>query len=97
MIFMTEPSKKRTKLDILCKSLIGRKAEIVNSKIKSQIGIKGKIIYETAKFLILDVEGLEKRYFKNNIELKIDYDGKALYINAQLLLSTLPSRIKKVK
>ena len=89
--------KKRLKYDVLCLSLVGKTIEIVESKIPSQVGVKGILLHETANFLILDVQGSKKQYLKSNLTIKIDYNGKALYMDAQLLLTTLPSRIKKVK
>lgn len=57
--------------------IIGLEAEIIGSKNRSNIGIKGKIIDETKETVVIN----NKRLFKNNITLKIgniEIQGKKL-------------------
>ena len=90
-------SKKKIEYDILYKSLIGKEIEITDSKNKNQIGIKGKILQETANFFVIDQKGSIIRIHKENITFKLIHKEKALYIDGRLLLSTLTQRIKKIK
>ena len=90
-------SKNKIKFDILYLFLIGKEIEIIDSKISNQLGIKGVLIYETAKMLILDLGGCKKNILKSNIVIKFDYEGKALNMDGRLLLFTITNRIKKIK
>ena len=68
--------------------LIGSQLEVVDSKNKSLIGIKGKIIDETKNMLILE-NG--KKLIKTQIKIKINgiiLDGKKLALRPE-------DRIKK--
>ena len=70
--------------------LIGKKVEIIKSKNKSNIGLKGKITDETKNTITLDNE---KKLIKNNITMKID--GKIL--EGSDLVFRPEDRIKRVK
>ena len=58
--------------DIAKHELIGLKTEIIDSKNKDNIGIKGKIIDETKNTIVIEQKKATKRLFKNNITLKIN-------------------------
>ena len=51
--------------------LIGKTVEITNSKNKSNIGIRGKVIDETKKTLVIKSREGKKRLLKKSIELTI--------------------------
>ena len=91
--------KKRIEYEVLYTSLVGREIEITDSKIKSQIGLKGVIIRETANFIHLKIEKEHKtaKIFKNNVFFNVTIRGKALNIDARLLFFTVLQRIKKIK
>lgn len=82
---------------VMYHSLIGHDIDIVTSKNPNQVGLKGKIIYESANFFYLDVKGSIKRILKRNITFRMKYEGKALNIDGSLLVSTIINRIKKMK
>jgi RNase P/RNase MRP subunit p29 len=90
-------SKQEVEYEVLYKSLIGKDIEIINSSNKNQIGIKGKIIHETANFYVLSKNASNTRILKRNIEFKAFVKGKPLYIDGRLLFNTLTNRIKKIK
>lgn len=91
-------SKKELEFEVLLKSLVGKKIEILSSKIKSQEGLKGTIIYESANFFHIKPEtGDIVKIMKKNIKFKTTVEGKPLYIDGRLLFSTVLSRIKKIK
>ncbi len=92
-------AKKRIEYEVLYTSLVGRQIEITNSKIKTQIGVIGVIIYETASFFHLRREKDKKivKIFKKNISFNVNFNGKALNIDGRLLLLTVLPRIKKIK
>jgi len=50
---------------------IGRKAEVIDSKNKNDVGIKGKIVDET-KNTITIMDGKPKKLLKKNITLKLE-------------------------
>lgn len=92
-------AKKKIEYEVLYTSLVGRQIEITNSKIKTQIGVIGVIIYETASFFHLRREKDKKivKILKKNISFNVNFDGKALNIDGRLLLLTVLPRIKKIK
>ena len=57
--------------DIAKHELIGLKAEIIDSKNKDNIGIKGQIIDETKNTITIEQNNKTKRLSKNNITLQI--------------------------
>ena len=80
--------------DITRYELIGLEAETIDSKNKSNIGIKGKIIDETKHTLVISHKGKRKRLFKNNITLKIKINNQAISIEGTKLLGRPKERIK---
>ncbi|MEE9525249.1 MAG: ribonuclease P protein subunit [Candidatus Woesearchaeota archaeon] len=58
--------------DIIKREIIGLTTEVVDSKNKGNIGIKGNIIDETKNTIIIQHKKNKKRLFKNNITLKIN-------------------------
>ena len=77
--------------DIVKYEIIGLEAEIIDSKNKSNIGIKGKIIDETKSTIIIEHKNKRKRLLKNNITLKINNQT----IKGKLLYGKPKDRIKK--
>ncbi|MCA9495486.1 MAG: ribonuclease P protein subunit [Nanoarchaeota archaeon] len=90
-------AKKQLEFDLTCQSLIGKNIEIIDSKNKNQIAMKGRIIYESAKLLYLEYGGSIKRILKSNVAIKFEHEGKALNMDGRLLFSTIINRIKKIK
>lgn len=90
--------KKQLAYELLYLSLVGKQLRIIDSKISQQIGLKGTLIYESANFFhILTKKGQIKRIFKENVTLQMQHCGKTLNMDGRLLLSTLQTRIKKMK
>ncbi len=95
---MIKPSpKKQLEYEVIFMSLIGKEIEILEAKNKNLIGIKGVLVKETANLLFLEVGGLTKRILKSQVILKAEVEGKPLKIDGRLLLSTVLSRIKKLR
>ena len=76
---------------LLKQEIIGKHAEIIKAKNKSNIGIKGKIIDETKYTLTLN----GKKVFKNNIDLAIKHENKIIMIKGHQLIGRPKERIKK--
>ena len=72
--------------------LIGSQLEVVDSKNKSLIGIKGKIIDETKNMIFLDNQ---KKLIKNQSIFKIKLKNKTIKIKGQLLVGRPEDRLKK--
>ena len=94
---MQQKLSKKEQNDLIYESLVGSKITITNSKNKNQIGVSGTLVKESAKLLYIDTEGQIKRILKEIVEIEIYKSGKPLKMDARLLLSTLKSRIKKLK
>ncbi|HLD72332.1 MAG TPA: ribonuclease P protein subunit [Candidatus Nanoarchaeia archaeon] len=74
--------------------LIGEEMEIIDSKNKSNLGLKGKIIDETKMTLrIKDSHGKEKILFKNNLTLRLVKSG--LVLRGKEISGRPEERIKK--
>lgn len=71
------------------KELIGKKIKIIESKNKTNKGIKGKVIDETKNTITID----DKKFIKKNITFEID--GKI--IEGKDIMFRPEERIKKVK
>lgn len=78
--------------NIVKKELIGRNIEVVKSKNKSLIGVKGKIIDETKNMFILDNQ---KRLIKSQSTFRIKIKEKIYEIDGKILQSRPENRIKK--
>ncbi len=72
--------------------LIGSQLEVVYSKNKSLIGIKGKIIDETKNMFVLN-NG--KKLIKSQSTFNIKFKNKTIKINGQLLVARPEDRLKK--
>lgn len=92
-------NRKQVLQEILHQTLIGEEIEVLDSKIWSQIGLKGTIVAETTNyFVILTKTKEEKKVFKSNIRFKIKLNGENLEVDGTALSkSNLISRIKKMK
>jgi ribonuclease P protein subunit POP4 len=80
--------------NILRHELIGLECEIVNSKNESQIGIKGKIIDETMKTVVL-YDGKQKRIQKNGTVFRLTLDNCKVDVDGSKLVARPEDRIKK--
>ncbi|VVB61184.1 Ribonuclease P protein component 1 [uncultured archaeon] len=82
--------------NIVRHELIGLQAEIVESTDEKKQGLKGKIIDETKKMLLLRTEKGEKSTEKaiNTFRITLP-DGKKVDVNGKLLLGRPEERIKK--
>ncbi len=81
--------------DVIRHELIGREAEIVESRVKSQKGMKGRIIDETRNTLVLETERGDKRVLKKDIIIKVKFGRKNVMIEGSLLVARPEDRIKK--
>ena len=53
-------------------NLIGKQAEVVESKNRSLLGIKGKIVDETKNTITISIGEKQKKLIKSQIALKIN-------------------------
>ncbi len=91
---MSSNPKMRNLKNIVRHELIGLGIEIVDSKNKSNAGMKGKIIDETQKTLVIKTKNSKKRVFKDNITFKTRFDDHELLINGSLLKGRPKERTK---
>ena len=76
--------------DFAAYELIGLEAEIIDSKNKNNIGIKGQIKDETKNTITIN----GKKVFKNNITLKITYKNQTITIKGEKLAGRPKERTK---
>jgi len=87
-------NQKKKKMKSLEKGgLIGLHIEVVNSKNKDNIGIKGKIIDETKNMLIIKTKDKIKKMIKNQIYFSIK--ERNVKIDGREFVGTCEERIKK--
>lgn len=86
----------RSKRNILRHEFIGLQCEVIASRNKCQVGIKGKVVDETRNTLLLETKrGLKRiekegRIFRFWLE-----DGSVVDVNGSYLLARPEDRIKK--
>jgi ribonuclease P protein subunit POP4 len=84
----------RTYKNILRHELIGLDCEIVGSLNKSQLGIKGKIVEETMKTIIIQNNGL-KRIQKKGTVFRLKLPKEKVDVCGNFIVSRPEDRIKK--
>jgi len=89
--------KKEVINEIQYTTLIGKDIEITKSKNEIQVGIKGKIVNETANFFEILQKPSTIKILKQNITFKLMHKSKALYIDGRFLIGNITHRIKKIK
>lgn len=72
---------------------IGNEIEIMDSKNKSLIGLKGKIADETKNMFVLDSG---KKIIKSECTFKMKIKEKTVEINGKILVARPEDRIKKL-
>ncbi len=84
--------------EIVRYELIGLKVEIVNSKNKSLIGIRGTIINETKNMLTIELDNKKiKKIIKDQATLNLKFKNHIVQVNGQLLVGRPEERIKKIR
>ncbi|MEM0042449.1 MAG: ribonuclease P protein component 1 [Thermofilaceae archaeon] len=82
--------------NVLLHELIGLEAEVAESKNRCQVGIKGRIIDETMKTILLETPKGRKRVFKSDVKLLLKLpDGSLVLVDGKELLGRPEDRIKK--
>jgi len=81
--------------EIVADELIGLKIEVLESKDRGKKGIKGKVIDETMKMLIIETEEGIKKVPKAECIFVFDYKGKRVKVDGRLLVGRPEDRIKK--
>ena len=86
---------KITPRNILRHELIGLEAEVVDSTNPFQIGIRGIILDETYKTLVIGYPGRRKRrVFKSQVKLRVWLpDGQVVKIDGRYLLGRPEERL----
>lgn len=74
--------------------LIGQAIEIVASKNKDNLGLKGKIVDETKNTIMIKTKKGHKRLMKNNITTIIKNNGKKIKIKGEKISGRPKDRIK---
>ena len=78
--------------DVIKYEFIGEKLEVIESKNKDLVGVKGKVINETRNMIELD-NG--KKLIKDQSVFDIHLDGKVFRIDGKLLVGRPEDRLKK--
>lgn len=78
--------------NIMRHELIGLFCEVVSASNKSQIGIKGKIVDETMKTIVINSG---KRIPKEDTIFRIQLDDKKIDVDGNYIIARPEDRIKK--
>ena len=84
----------REMMDI-ARGIIGRDAEVVNSNNRSLVGIKGEIIDETLKTIVILTKNGKKTIPKNEVTLKIWLPSGEITVEGKTIMQRPEERIKK--
>ncbi|MCD6576347.1 MAG: ribonuclease P protein component 1 [Nanoarchaeota archaeon] len=84
-----------TPKNLIKHELIGLEAEVVKSKNKSLIGLKGKIVDETKNMLTIETKKGEKKIIKKECTLRIKLNKEIVEVDGALLVGRPEKRIKK--
>ena len=75
--------------------LVGSQIEVVESKNKANIGIKGKIIDETRDTILIECADGAKRLIKKNITIIVYQKNQKTRIEGKKLIGRSEERIKR--
>ena len=81
--------------EIIADELIGLEVEVVESTDKNKIGIRGRVIDETMKMLVIETEKGIKKVPKAECAFIFSYKGKKVKVDGRLLVARPEDRIKK--
>lgn len=81
--------------DITRHELIGLNVEIIESKNKSLVGLKGKIIDETKSLLLIQSDKGIKKVLKDQVTMSIQVKDKKVQLEGKLLIGKPEDRLKK--
>ncbi|MBI5332491.1 MAG: ribonuclease P protein component 1 [Candidatus Aenigmarchaeota archaeon] len=81
--------------NILQHELIGLDCTVIRSGNKSQIGIKGKIVDETLRTLIIETEHGLKKILKDSCVFRMNLKGQNILVEGSYLIARPEDRIKK--
>ena len=81
--------------DMLRFELIGLEVEIVSSKNKSLVGLKGKIVDETKNTIVIEKGNKEKEILKEQADFRFKINNDYIECKGSLLLGRLEERLKK--
>ena len=76
--------------------LIGLQVEVVGATDNSQVGIKGRVVDETMKMLIIEQDGKEKMVQKKGSTFRFDIQG-GLSVKGEEILFKPEERIKRAR
>ena len=81
--------------NIVKHELIGLETEVVESKNKSEVNIKGKVIDETRNMLKIKTAAGEKKVAKKNAKFMLTLpDSRKVIVNGNLLVGKPEARIQ---
>ncbi|MBD3263082.1 ribonuclease P protein subunit [Candidatus Woesearchaeota archaeon] len=85
-----------TPKNVVRHELIGLTAEIIRARNQKNISIRGKVVDETYKTLVIKTKDSEKRIFKSQVTLKLTLlSKKKVEVAGKLLVARPWDRIKK--
>ncbi|UCD04256.1 MAG: ribonuclease P protein subunit [Candidatus Woesearchaeota archaeon] len=85
----------RTPRNIVRHELIGLPVKLVKANNPNNLKIKGNIVDETKKTLIIDQEGVLKRVFKDQVTLQLDLLKQKVEINGKIIVGRPWERLNK--
>ncbi len=77
--------------------LIGLEIEIVSSTHSGYVGMKGRVVDETKRMLVMEVDGMEKRVPKRLCVFEFIFDGYRERVDGAEIEFRPEDRIKRVR
>lgn len=84
-----------TPKNVVRHELIGLGAVVSKAKDTKVEGLRGTIVEETLKTLVLNTDGKRKRLVKENITIELNVGEKTVSVDGRLLVGRPEDRIKK--
>ncbi len=85
----------RTPVNIKQHELIGLDCEVVSASNRSQVGLKGRIVDETMKTVLLKTRNGRKKIPKKQSMFRLELCGHRVDVDGNHILSRPEDRIKK--
>ena len=79
----------------IARGIIGREAEVINSNNRSLMGIKGEIIDETLKTIVILTKNGRKVVPKDEVVLKVNLPSGYVTVEGKMIMQRPEERIKK--
>ncbi len=77
-------------------SLIGKEVTILSHTDPGLKGLKGRVVDETRKTIVIETGGKRKRVLKKHVVLCVEHRGRKYIVYGERIEGSIPEKIKRV-